>query len=180
LKKLFVLLQHKTKSSQQGYILFQVVMVLAIVVALCAVSLPSLSFLQQRLVRLEAEKLLLMFRYMQRTALAAGRDERIRIDVAAGVYEGAGHREVLPSGVRFGVIPGAQGPPANPSKALAAPVSYKGGEIVFYAGGTVQAGTVYLVDSKYQVMYAVSSAVSPLVHITLYRYNADGPTWTAV
>ena len=182
MKKLFVLRQPKRKwlHKQQGYALFQLGIVLALLLIICTLSLPRFSFLQHRLVRTEIEKIMLMFRYIQRMALACNQDQYLQLYLQQGWYQGVGHREYLPVGVKFFVLPGVYGPPSHPHKALTRPTTYKNDRVTFYANGIIQAGTIYLTDKNNQVMYALSSAISPIAYIRAYRYDIASKEWVSV
>lgn len=182
MKKLSVLLLPKKKwlHKQHGYALFQLGILLTLLLIICTLSLPRFSFLQHRLVRTEIEKMMLMFRYLHRTALTRNQDQHLQLFPQESWYEGAGHREILPGGVQFAVLPGVYGPPSHPHQALSTPSTYKDNRITFYAHGIIQAGTVYLTDKNKQVMYALSSAISPIAHIRAYRYNIANQEWVAL
>jgi len=160
--------------------LFQLGIVLALLLLVCTLSLPPFSFLQHRLVRTEIEKMTLMFRYLHRMALARNQDQHLKLFPHEGRYEGAGHCEYLPEGVIFAVLDGAQGPPSHPHHVLAKPVTYKDDRVTFYAHGTIQAGTIYLTDKHKQVMYALSSAISPIFYTRAYRYNSANQEWVVL
>lgn len=177
-----MLLLHKKKwlHKQQGYGLLQLGILLSVLVVIAMVSLPRLSFLQHQLYRTEIEKMMLMCKYLQRLALVHNQDQYLHIFPNESCYEGAGHREYLPRGLTFSVLPGVYGPPSNPQQLLQAYTTFKDDRIVFYAQGIMQSGTIYLADRDNKLMYAISSAVSPIAHLRAYTYDLIGHEWVVL
>jgi hypothetical protein len=165
---------------QQGYALLQLGIALSLVMVICMVSVPHRLFMQHRLVKTEIEKLMLMFRYIQRTALACNQDQQLAVHVDDNWYEAIGRREQLPKEVQFAVVSGVYGPPSHPEKPLTKPVTYKNNHIMFYANGTIQAGALYLVDTKKDVLYGLSTAVSSIAQVRAYRYDFTTHDWIAL
>jgi len=81
--------------------------------------------------------------------------------------------EKLLSGVQFGFIQGAKGPPAHPVSILSKPITFLEESITFHPDGIMQAGTIYLVNAHKTRMYAISNAVSQVSHVRKYRYDGS-------
>lgn len=142
--------------------------------------MPRFSFLQHKLVQVEIQKLMLMFRYLHRTALAQNQDQCLKLFIKEGWYEGAGRREYLPEGIQFAVLADVYGPPSSPSQKLEKAITYKDDSVLFYAHGAIQAGTIYLTDKNREIMYALSTAIAPIAHIRVYKYDALRQGWIAL
>ncbi len=79
----------------------------------------------------------------------------------------------LPRNVCFGTAKGAKGPPSNPYKMIANPITFKGNSITFHPNGIIKSGTIYLCDSKRNYNYALSCSVAQVSYIRKYQYS-DG------
>lgn len=80
----------------------------------------------------------------------------------------------LPATIRFGFLPESKGPPSTPTRPIRSAITFPGKKVSCFPDGTIQAGTVYLVDDKKSSMYALTSGVSAVSFLRKYRY--DG-TW---
>lgn len=149
-------------------------MVLAFVLIIVMLAVPHLGFMQRHVVRWEVENIRSFVTYVQRLALATGQDHTIEFDSAHNIIRGAGRTYHLARGVKFGIMPGVSGPPAAPHTHLDQPITFKDSQIICYAQGTVDAGTVYITDDKATWLYAISSGVSPVSYLRTYFF--DG-TW---
>ena len=52
-------------------------------------------------------------------------------------------------------------------------ISFENNHIIFYADGTIQAGTVYLVDVNKKLLYALTSGVGHISFLRKYRYDGS-------
>ena len=80
----------------------------------------------------------------------------------------------LGQSVRLAVIPGAYGPPSQPTKLLTHASSFEHGHIIFYPEGTISPGCLYITDANKTILYAVSVSVSQQSLIRKYYYEAPG------
>jgi Tfp pilus assembly protein FimT len=131
-------------------------------------------FFNRSITRAQLEQLYSMCHLARQTALATNKAQTILVDIATHTYSWGSRKESLPRTIRFGFIPGTQGPPSNPTTILHTPITFAGNKITFYPDGIIQAGTLYLVDEQETIMYALSNAVSQFSYLRMYRY--DG-TW---
>ncbi len=148
-------------------------MVLAFVLIIVMLAVPHFSFLSRHLVRQEVENLKQFITYAHRLALATGQMQTIHIQITSNSVQGAGRQYQLARGVRFGVIPGVQGPPAAPHSSLTEPITFKDNQIICYPYGTIDAGTVYITDDRANWLYAVSSGVSPVSYLRTYFFDGS-------
>lgn len=121
--------------------------------------------------RLELEKLYALCQYAQRYAMASNNIQTITFNVSTNTYRFLEWEEQLTSGVQFGFMRNAQGPPAQPTSLLSKPITFAGNHITFYPDGIMQSGTLYLVNTNKTSMYALSNAVSQVSHVRKYKYN---------
>lgn len=164
-------------STKVGFTLVE----LSIVVALCMIVATLVmvhgSYMNRFLVHEEIEKLALVCRYLQNSALTTNQEKTLAFDPINKTYSYDGVVERIARAVKFGVIDGAQGPPSNPCHPITKPITFKNNTITFYGNGIIQSGTVYLVSNDKHVMYALSNSVSQISHLRIYKY--DG-TWRYV
>lgn len=160
----------------QGFMLFELIVCLAIVVIIIGLAAGNLSFLNRHLVATETEKLYAACLYMQRLAMVTGHEQQLLFDQKTQSYVYGATQQKLPAGVTFGFIPGIKGPPSSPFAPIRSAITFPDSKISFYPNGLIQAGTVYLSDQNTTCMYALSCPVSQVSYVRRYRY-ADG--WKA-
>lgn len=160
-------------NSKTGFLLLYVSMVLAFVLIIVMLAVPHLSFLSRHVVRQEVENLKQFITYAHRLALATGEMQTLTIDAIHNKVSGAGRQYQLARGVRFGVLPHVQGPPAHPDGVILQPTTFKNNQIVCYAHGIIDAGTLYITDDRGSWLYAVSSGVSPVSYLRTYYYDGS-------
>ncbi|MEX2437971.1 MAG: GspH/FimT family pseudopilin [Candidatus Babeliales bacterium] len=153
-----------------AFSLIEFILVIALVAFLALLAISNMGFLQRRIVKAHAEQLLSTMMYMQREAMVANAKKNLTFSPSRNQYSYNQNVVTLPQGVRFGVIAGVQGPPSLHSKQPQGAVTYQNQEIVFLPDGKMSAGSVYLTDSNYQVMYAITTAVSHISYIRMYVY----------
>ena len=79
---------------------------------------------------------------------------------------------------RLGFLPGAKGPPCAPTEVIKQPITFKGNKIIFNPDGIISAGSIYVVDATGRSMYALTSGVTPVSYLRMYRY--DNGTWVGL
>jgi hypothetical protein len=109
----------------------------------------------------------------QKRAMMTGVPQEIVLEIDQGAYRYGSERIVLPKGVQFGFLPAVQGPPATPQKSLTTASTFAQHAIICSPEGTLSSGTVYLVDSKKTVLYALSSGVGSVSFLRKYRYAKE-------
>jgi type II secretion system protein H len=158
---------------KSGFSLIELMVVLAIIALIAMLTGTGSRALTDLATRLELDKLYALCHYAQRYAMASNQIQTITFNIPANSYRFREREEKLASGVQFGFIQGAQGPPAQPVSALSKPITFLGEHITFYPDGIIQAGTLYLVNDKKTIMYALSNAVSQVSHLRKYVYDGS-------
>ncbi len=138
---------------------------------LLSLSLPGLSFLHRRAVCQQIELLFMLCEHLQQVAMLTNQQQEVHFDTAQHTYAHDVRVQQLPAHVHFGVPNGLQGPPAAPRAPVRSPVTFPRKLLVFHPDGTMQAGTVYLTDSKRECAYALTVPVSAVSYLRLYRYD---------
>jgi Tfp pilus assembly protein FimT len=161
------------RSKRQGFLLFEVILVLGLVSIVCMVSI-QLHFLTRGYVRAELEALYQMCLYAQRHAIMTGEACTVVLNTDKNSYSCNGHACVLAKGVCFGVLPQVKGPPSAPQKIITQVTTFKNNQISCSPEGTIDAGTVYLTDGSSACLYALTSGVAPYSYLRKYRYAG---TW---
>lgn len=126
------------------------------------------------LVRSEIEKLHTICHYLRRTAMINNQPQTLIFDIKHKSYKYHDGEEKLSQQVVFGFLPKTLGPPSEPKTIVHTPITFKKNTITFYPDGIISSGTVYLIDTTKQYMYAFSSPIAQISYLRLYRY--DG-TW---
>jgi hypothetical protein len=148
-----------------------VLVVLALVAFLFTLSSSNISFFHRITVRAQLESLQMECRHLQQRAMTLNQQQELIFDRATNSYTFGQQRIALPHFMRFGVLPGVKGPPATPTHVISHPITFKKDRIVFHPDGIISPGTVYLVDTNNQFLYALSCAVAQVSFLRLYRYR---------
>lgn len=159
------------KKTTQGFLLIELLIVVAIVAIIVGLSMINLSFFDRIVMRAELNKLHATCMYAQRCAMVAHKKQVITLDKSNKTYTFNGHKEKLAPTIDFGFLAGANGPPSSPNGAIISPITFKNEQIVFEPNGVIGAGTVYLVDGKKQSMCALSCGISQVSFLRKYRYD---------
>jgi Tfp pilus assembly protein FimT len=161
-------------SNKFAYTLIELSVILVLIMIVATLVMTHGSYMHRILVHTEIEKLALVCRYVQNTALSTNTEKTIIFDLKNKSYSYDGCTEQLSLHVEFGTIEGAKGPPSNPKEQIRNAITFAHNKITFYPDGIIQSGTVYLVSSDRQIMYALSNPVSQTSYMRIYKY--DG-TW---
>jgi lysozyme family protein len=129
------------------------------------------------MVRAEINGIVLFFSYMQNKALLQGEDLEVVFDIEKGSYYErnvqANHVHFLHQDIKIHILPGVKGPPSSPQAIVQKPITFVGNTVIFYKTGIVSSGVIYIADTKNNVQYAISNAVSSISCIRLYQYTKD-------
>ena len=156
-----------------GFSLIELAIVITLVGVMATIVLVHGTYMYRAVVRQEIEKLAITCRYLQHAAMMSNRHHVLVFDRKARSYSYQGGRECLPPSVEFGVFDGAKGPPSNPIRQIQAPISFENERIIFHPDGIIQPGTVYLISKDKQAMYALSSPVSQVSYMRIYKYDGS-------
>lgn len=165
----------KHSISKHGFSLIECSTVLALIALLATITMSSLGFIQRFFVRAEVEKLHAMCRYVQKCAIIDHIKYVLTLNKMDHSYTSLMGTEQFPRGVQFGLLPGLKGPPSSAAVTLHTPITFTDEHIEFYPNGTIQSGTVYIVDTLRQNAYALSNGVAHISHLRKYYYY--NKTW---
>jgi prepilin-type N-terminal cleavage/methylation domain-containing protein len=156
-----------------GYSLTELSVVLALITIITALVISNVAWIDAVRVRVELDTLCITAHYLQQRACAMNKPCHLIFDISGNAHRYENSIYHLPQGVQFGVLPGTQGPPAHPERAVERPVTFIHDTITFYPDGIIKAGAVYVCDAKKTVMYALSSGVATVSYLRKYQYNGQ-------
>lgn len=159
------------RKSSHGFSLIELIAVLGIFSFLVALTLPNLAFFKEQLVRAQAQKIIMIMHSIQQRALTDNSQQIMFFDEHQNTYHYNQHTENLCPHVLFGFQPGAYGPPATPVAPLKKAITFDNKRITFYPNGTTSAGTLYLIDSSFKFMYAISIGVAQTPFMRIYTHK---------
>lgn len=126
----------------------------------------------------ELEKLCALFLYAQQCARTSGAPIEIVFDQTKKSYSCGIYCETLPRHVVFGASPECKGPPSAPEKPITDAITFEKKRAMCYPDGTIQSGTVYMLDTKNNISYAITV---PIGHVTyLKRYEFGNHRWNVL
>ncbi len=157
----------------KGFSLIEAMVATSLLLIVVALVMVNASFLRSSMVRSEIDKLSMVCKCMQSTALTTNKKQELHIDLVRNVYTWAGQREKLSEGIEFGVLPDVKGPPSAPRVNIDSPVTFDKQCITASAHGIMNAGTVYIIDQQKTVMYALSSSVAQSSYIRKYAFQGS-------
>lgn len=131
----------------------------------------------QSLLRFELEKLYSGVMYAQRKAIVTGQEQAVIIDIPNKSYYIDGGKHKLLAGIMYGSPQNAWGPPAHPVYQIDKSVTFKECTIICYPDGTLNAGTIYLKDVRSRYFVALTSGITPIVYLRMYRYDTKNKKW---
>lgn len=158
---------------QKGFTLIEVSITLVLVSIIAAISVASFSFLQHMQVKSEVEKLYSFCNYVQLYAKATNAPQTIFFDLKKNRYEFGKHRERLRAPVVFGAPKLVDGPPSNPSMLIQDPVTFTKHMMTFGSSGSIKPGSIYMMDSTSERLYALTVPVGPFPYLRKYRYDGS-------
>lgn len=156
--------------SKSGFLLIELMIVVSLICLITVLMRGALMPSTTGFVRASLDELYGICLLAQKRAMMTGQEQKVVLELSANAYTCGKQRVTLPKGVTFGWLPEAKGPPANPRAPLTAASTFAGHTIVFKPDGVVAAGSVYLIDAKRTVLYALSSGVGSVSFLRKYRY----------
>lgn len=156
-----------------GFSLVELAVVITLFGVVVGLVMVQGTYMYHVIAKQEIEKLASTCRFLQHAAMMSGVEKILIFDRKAGMYSCDSCREKLPLSVEFGVLPGVKGPPSNPIRQIQSPITFEGERIIFHPDGIIQPGTVYLISKDKQIMYALSSPVSQVSYLRIYRYDVS-------
>jgi len=168
-----------------GFSLIELCITIALFALIATITFPSIWFLRRQQVISEVDKLFSVFSYLQQAAIASNKDLVLQFDAANNSYSfgdreyrlsaeasAKAGRENLSEHTKFAIKQDIKGPPSSPINALTKPNTFVNSQVVFYADGKMQPGTVYLTDSKKHYLYAITIPISQVSLIRKYKYTS--------
>jgi type II secretory pathway pseudopilin PulG len=161
-------------SCRSGYIMIEMMVAIAIVILLAGITCAHVGSYRYTCMQQQIALFTLAWRQLQQSAIAGNQQQDMLFDEVGNRYKINGVWRELPSTIRFGFLLESKGPPSNPTHEIHSAITFPGKKVTSFPDGTIQAGTVYLIDDQKQSMYALTSGVSAISFLRKYRY--DG-TW---
>jgi hypothetical protein len=159
--------------------MLELLIAVALAIALACVSTPALRLFDRLIVRIELDNIYTQCMLLRQQARMTGVAQELIFDPLTHAYSAAGQHYKLPRMVRFGILNQVKGPPSVHHSFVTKPITFPKNKIIFYPDGIMQAGTVYLCDRAQQFLCALTIAVSPISYIRRYTYSsAHG--WTTL
>ena len=155
----------------KGFSLIELCITIALFALIITITFPSIWFLKSQQVISEVDKLFSVFSYLQQAAIASNKDFVLQFDKQNNFYSFENTKIQLSKHIKFAIKEGVKGPPSSPVKTLSNPITFIKEEVVFYADGKMQPGTVYLTDSKKHYLYAITIPISQVSLIRKYKYT---------
>lgn len=158
------------RQARHGFLLVELMVVIALMCLMVVVLQSAVDVKTTGFVRASLDQLYATCLMAQKRAMMTGITQEIVLEVDRGSYRYGTERILLPKGVEFGYLAGVQGPPARPHDRVIMASTFAHNSITCSPEGTLTAGTVYLVDSKKTILYALSSGVGSVSFLRKYRY----------
>lgn len=108
---------------------------------------------------------------LQQCAMAKGSPKEMIFDANNHRYRLDGQWHDLPALLKFGFLPQAKGPPSKPTTLLHSAITFPDNKVICFPDGTIQSGTVYLINDSRRCMYALTSGVSAVSFLRKYKYD---------
>lgn len=157
--------------NRSGFIMIEVLVGIALAMLITGLTFVQVGHYQYVSMRQQVSLFALIFHQLQQRAMVEGKQQDMLLDEVAHRYYVENQWHDLPPLIRFGFLPNAKGPPSHPTSPLRSAITFPEKKVSCFSDGTIQAGTVYLVDEKKHCMYALTSGVSAVSFLRKYRYD---------
>ncbi len=157
--------------SKNGFSLIELCITIALFALIVTITFPGIWFIRQQQVISEVDKLFSVFSYLQQSAIASNKDLVLQFDRQSSTYSFENGVTKLSAHIKFAIKDGVKGPPSTPVNFIVNPITFIKDQVVFYANGKMQPGTVYLTDSKKDYLYAITIPISQVSLIRKYKYT---------
>jgi type II secretory pathway pseudopilin PulG len=158
-------------NNTEGFSLLECAIVIALLIIITSIIITHGTYLQRILVRQDLERLVVVCRFLQQTAMINNVSKELIFDRKNKSYTYDSITEKLSRTTEFGVLPGTLGPPSDPSRPEVQPITFSNEKIIFHPDGIIQPGTVYLISKDMHIMYALTCAVGQVSFLRIYRYD---------
>lgn len=164
----------KYMENHSGYIMFELLVAIALVGLMVGITCTHVGAYQYNGIKQQVALFALQWHQLRQAAMTRNKQQEMFLDESGHRYQLDGIWYELPPTIRFGFLPDAKGPPSHPNTLIHSAITFVQKKVTCFPDGTIQAGTVYLVDDKKSCMYALTSGVAAVSFLRKYRY--DG-TW---
>jgi type II secretory pathway pseudopilin PulG len=172
------------KQRQESFTLIELLLVVALVLFLSALTIPALFDLDSYALNYELEKLAVVMGYQQQRALVTNQIQMLTLDSVAQTYTySINNKPVvykLSDRIRFGFIKSALGPPGDPKISIGQAITFTPRQakansfvVVLFPNGNISSGTVYITDKRERIMGALTCSVSRVSYIRRYLYQSN-------
>jgi type II secretory pathway pseudopilin PulG len=158
------------KALFRGFLLVELMVTVALLCLTVILLQGAFSASSRGFVRSSLDQLYATCLMAQKRAMMTGLKQEIVFEIDRGSYRSGAERTTLPKGVEFGCLAAVQGPPATPQALVTKASTFAHHTITCTPEGSLSSGTVYLIDSKKTVLYALSSGVVSVSFLRKYRY----------
>lgn len=162
---------NKLKSNKHpAFTLIELTIILAIITLIAALCIPLMMH-HQSAVTAEAEALRSTLWYLQQHARAQNKQITLTFNETDNSYISDIENHKLSRQVKFGILSDVLGPPSAPHKRLTTAITFPDKKITINPNGSMQAGTIYLIDVPQKFLYAVTVPIAGVAYIRIYHYR---------
>lgn len=149
--------------------LFELMLVITLVALCASIGFMAHNATQGASFASDIAMIRLLFHTAATRAACVKKEQEIVFDTTNSQFVFDGQKYPLGDGYYFGTMPDVYGPPSAPSKLVTQPISFVDKKARAYTDGTLQAGTLYITNSREQ--YAITTPVSAFSYIRAYKYT---------
>ena len=159
--------------------------VLAIIAVLAGITVPQFFSLKQQALTNDIDQLFLICAYLQQKSISRYASLSLTFDLSDNSYSylGINNKQttvLLSNNICYGFIPNVKGPPGDPTKPITSAITFDAKStthsITFFSDGKISPGTAYIVDSKKNIMGALTCGLAHMSYMRKYRYHQN--KWT--
>ncbi len=158
-------------SNHSGFIMTEAFVGIALVMLVVSIACVQVRAYHYACIRQHISLFALVWHELQQRAMVSNAPQEMILDEKGHRYYVDGQWHDLPSLIRFGFLSAAKGPPSHPTTLLSSAITFPQKKVTCFPDGTIQAGTVYLVDDRKSCMYALTSGISAVSFLRKYRYD---------
>lgn len=174
------MLQQPKKSwynNHDGFFLIHTLIALSIIIVSLTIISSYSTLWNQLHARAALETARTTLLYAQQHARTCNHEVVVEIDQKNRAFKSNTFIHTFPSNIIFGTLSGIKGPPSAPFKQINKPITFEQNHVIFYPDGTIQSGTLYLVDTTTQTQYALTIPIGHVRYIKLYQFTKQ---WVAL
>ncbi|OGB83957.1 hypothetical protein A3F66_04960 [candidate division TM6 bacterium RIFCSPHIGHO2_12_FULL_32_22] len=144
--------------NRKAFTLIELIVTITILALILAISISSLNFYKNQLVKAELSKLEMTINYLNSLANLKNKEFILKLDTNNNSYYFEKERADLNKNVKFGCK-------------VESKSTFPNDIIKFEPNGNISAGTIYLSDLSEKFVYALTIAVAKKQIIRKYKYN---------